>query len=166
MLYMQLKAFHVTLFLKWKLLGGEGRVVELLEDESGGHLRKPLLNGLDENRSTEDRSFCNFFWRPCKLGKDLLAIQKFGLVQYVSCWNLPSYGAHSTSEVTLMFLRYNADDSEDCLCIPSINIGTVWCLWWWGIQVVLRVCFLYKSDSHGVIVLSFLLTAHFFDFVQ
>ncbi|XP_027338365.1 protein LAZ1 homolog 2 [Abrus precatorius] len=64
-------------------LGGEGRVVELLEDESGEHLRKSLLDGLDENHGTEQRSFGNFFWRPCKLGKDLLTIEKFGLVQYM-----------------------------------------------------------------------------------
>ncbi|KAJ1437117.1 Organic solute transporter subunit alpha/Transmembrane protein [Sesbania bispinosa] len=63
-------------------LGGEGRVVELLEDESGEHLRKSLLDGLDENHRTGKRSFCNFFWHPCKLGKDVLTIEKFGLVQY------------------------------------------------------------------------------------
>lgn len=67
----------------WKLLGGEGRVVELLEDESEENLEKPLLQDSDENIDTERRSFCNFFWRPCKLGKDVLAIEKFGLVQYV-----------------------------------------------------------------------------------
>ncbi|TKY72885.1 LAZ1-like 2 [Spatholobus suberectus] len=64
-------------------LGGEGKVVELLEDESGEHLRKPLLDDLDENHGIEHRSFCNFFWHPCKLGKDLLTIEKFGLVQYM-----------------------------------------------------------------------------------
>ncbi|KAJ1439939.1 Organic solute transporter subunit alpha/Transmembrane protein [Sesbania bispinosa] len=64
-------------------LGGEGRVVELLEDESGEHLRKSLLDGLDENHGTGKRSFCNFFWHPCKLGKDVLTIEKFGLVQYM-----------------------------------------------------------------------------------
>lgn len=64
-------------------LGGERKVVELLEDESEEHLEKPLLHDSDENNGTEERSFCNFFWHPCKLGKDLLAIEKFGLVQYM-----------------------------------------------------------------------------------
>ncbi|KAK7328765.1 hypothetical protein VNO77_22884 [Canavalia gladiata] len=64
-------------------LGGEGRVVELLEDESGEHLRKSLLDGLHDDHGIEHRSFFNFFWHPCKLGKDLLTIEKFGLVQYM-----------------------------------------------------------------------------------
>ncbi|XP_052732344.1 protein LAZ1 homolog 2 isoform X2 [Vigna angularis] len=64
-------------------LGGEGKVVELLEDEYAEHLGKSLLDGLDENHDMDDRSFCNFFWHPGKLGKDLLTIEKFGLVQYM-----------------------------------------------------------------------------------
>ncbi|KAK2449821.1 hypothetical protein P8452_13540 [Trifolium repens] len=65
-------------------LGGEGKVLELLEDESEENIKKPLLHDSDENNNgTEQRSFCNFFWRPCRLGKDLLAIEKFGLVQYM-----------------------------------------------------------------------------------
>ncbi|KAK7411844.1 hypothetical protein VNO78_03287 [Psophocarpus tetragonolobus] len=64
-------------------LGGEGNVVELLEDESEEHLSNTLLERLDENRGIEHRSFCNFFWHPSKLGKDLLTIEKFGLVQYM-----------------------------------------------------------------------------------
>ncbi|XP_027901764.1 protein LAZ1 homolog 2 isoform X2 [Vigna unguiculata] len=64
-------------------LGGEGKVVELLEDEYAEHLGKSLLDGVDENHDMDDRSFCNFFWHPAKLGKDLLTIEKFGLVQYM-----------------------------------------------------------------------------------
>nr|KYP62198.1 Transmembrane protein 184C family [Cajanus cajan] len=64
-------------------LGGEAKVIELLEDQYGEHLNKPLLDGLDENRGIEHRSFCNFFRHPSKLGKDLLTIEKFGLVQYM-----------------------------------------------------------------------------------
>ncbi|KAL9314610.1 hypothetical protein ACSQ67_020062 [Phaseolus vulgaris] len=64
-------------------LGGEGKVVELLEDEYAEHLRKSLSDGLNENYDMDDRSFCNFFWHPGKLGKDLLTIEKFGLVQYM-----------------------------------------------------------------------------------
>ena len=65
------------------LLGGEGRVVELLENESEENLRKPLLEGSDEKLSRQRRSFCNFFLHPSDLGEDLLTIEKFGLVQYV-----------------------------------------------------------------------------------
>ncbi|XP_061362510.1 protein LAZ1 homolog 2 [Gastrolobium bilobum] len=79
------EAFALYAFGRYLIacLGGEGRVVELLEDESGEHLRKSLLDGSDENHGIEQRSFCNFFWRPCMLGKDLLTIEKFGLVQYM-----------------------------------------------------------------------------------
>ncbi|GLT70584.1 hypothetical protein SLA2020_426550 [Shorea laevis] len=64
-------------------LGGERRVIELLENKSRKQLGKPFLEGADENRSLEQRSFRNFFFRPCTLGKDLLVIEKFGLVQYM-----------------------------------------------------------------------------------
>jgi len=73
------------------VLGGEGKVVELLEDEYAEHLGKSLLDGVDENHDMDDRSFCNFFWHPAKLGKDLLTIEKFGLVQYVSGGSFPRY---------------------------------------------------------------------------
>lgn len=66
------------------MVGGESRVVELLENKSRKQLGEPLLEGEDENRTVQERSFSNFFFRPCTLGKDLLAIEKFGLVQYVS----------------------------------------------------------------------------------
>ncbi|KAK9989882.1 hypothetical protein SO802_030121 [Lithocarpus litseifolius] len=64
-------------------LGGESRVIELLENKSQKQLGEPLLEGEDENRTVQERSFSNFFFRPCTLGKDLLAIEKFGLVQYM-----------------------------------------------------------------------------------
>ncbi|OIV98355.1 hypothetical protein TanjilG_16682 [Lupinus angustifolius] len=64
-------------------LGGERRVIELLEEESEESHRKPLLGGSDENHGIQHSSFCNFFCHPCMLGKDLLTIEKFGLVQYM-----------------------------------------------------------------------------------
>jgi hypothetical protein len=75
----------MKVFLEIKtMVGGERRVIELLENKSREQLGKPLLEGADENRSVDQRSFRNFFFRPCTLGKDLLVIGKFGLVQYVS----------------------------------------------------------------------------------
>ncbi|KAE7998424.1 hypothetical protein FH972_002969 [Carpinus fangiana] len=65
-------------------LGGERRVIELLENKSRKELGKPLLEGADENRPVEQISFRNFFFRPRTLGKDLLVIEKFGLVQYMA----------------------------------------------------------------------------------
>lgn len=67
--------------------GGERYVLELLEDESRKMLNKPLLEeGEGEKQSVEEHwTLRNFFLRPCILGKDLLIIEKFGLVQYVSC---------------------------------------------------------------------------------
>ncbi|KAF7837544.1 protein LAZ1-like protein 2 isoform X1 [Senna tora] len=64
-------------------LGGEQRVVELLENESGQCLGKSLLEGSDENHSRRQRPFCNIFLHPSTMGKDLLSIEKFGLVQYM-----------------------------------------------------------------------------------
>lgn len=137
-------------FFKYNLPGGEGKVVEVLEDESAEQLSKSLLDGSDENHGIENRSFWNFFWYPSKLGKDLLTTEKFGLVQYVSHWSFPKC-VHFSSKLTLMSLRYRADDPEDCLCIVSIYIGIGWCLWWWGIQVVLRVCFSYKGGIQNLV---------------
>jgi hypothetical protein len=66
------------------MVGGERRVIELLENKSRKQLGKSLLEGADENRPVEQRSVRNFLFRPCTLGRDLLVIEKFGLVQYVS----------------------------------------------------------------------------------
>lgn len=63
--------------------GGEQRVVELLERESRKSLNKPLLEEDDEPQQHK-RSFFDFFCRPNMLGENLLTIEKFGLVQYVS----------------------------------------------------------------------------------
>uniref|UniRef100_A0A5B7AIK7 Protein LAZ1 homolog 2 n=2 Tax=Davidia involucrata TaxID=16924 RepID=A0A5B7AIK7_DAVIN len=64
-------------------LGGERRVIELLEDESRKLLSEPLLEGGDKKPELQQRTFRNFFLRPCVLGKDLLTIENFGLVQYM-----------------------------------------------------------------------------------
>ncbi|KAG5549180.1 hypothetical protein RHGRI_014523 [Rhododendron griersonianum] len=65
------------------LLGGERRVIELLEDESEKLLSKSLLEGAEDKPKSEHRTLRNFFLQPCVLGKDLLTIEKFGLVQYM-----------------------------------------------------------------------------------
>ncbi|KAF8388712.1 hypothetical protein HHK36_025392 [Tetracentron sinense] len=64
-------------------LGGEERVVQLLEDESIKQLTNPLLQGEDKKAAMQQRSFLNFFLRPIVLGKDLYTIVKFSLVQYM-----------------------------------------------------------------------------------
>ncbi|MBA0661813.1 hypothetical protein Goklo_006055 [Gossypium klotzschianum] len=70
-------------------IGGETRVVQLLENESRKRLGKLLLErgegeggGGEEEEEEEihQKSFCNFFFRPYLLGKDLLTIEKFGLM--------------------------------------------------------------------------------------
>ncbi|KAL2939790.1 Protein LAZ1-like protein 2 [Bienertia sinuspersici] len=63
-------------------LGGEERVLRLLEDESRNVLSKPLLNG-DTEPESHQKSFRNFFTKPCTLGEQLFSIIKFGLVQYM-----------------------------------------------------------------------------------
>ncbi|XP_052200538.1 protein LAZ1 homolog 2 [Diospyros lotus] len=64
-------------------LGGERRVIELLEDESRKLLSKPLLEEEGEKSNLHTRACGNFFLQPSVLGKDLLTIEKFGLVQYM-----------------------------------------------------------------------------------
>ena len=63
--------------------GGETRVVELLENEARQKMDKPLLEKAEQDPQAHQKSFCNFFLRPCLIGRDLLSIEKFGLVQYV-----------------------------------------------------------------------------------
>ncbi|CAA3001977.1 LAZ1 homolog 2 [Olea europaea subsp. europaea] len=63
-------------------LGGEMKVIELLEDESRKEISKPLLEG-DENSKLQRRTFRNFILHPSALGKDLFTMIKFGLVQYM-----------------------------------------------------------------------------------
>lgn len=75
---------HDILYLNGYYTGGERRVVELLEDQSGKLLNKALIEGEDEKRRKPHWSLRNFFLRPAILGKYLLTIEKFGLVQYVS----------------------------------------------------------------------------------
>ncbi|XP_038699449.1 protein LAZ1 homolog 2 isoform X3 [Tripterygium wilfordii] len=65
-------------------LGGERRVIEILENESRRLIDdKPLLDGADKHQDRQQRSFSNFFFRPGVLGRDLYTIIKFGLVQYM-----------------------------------------------------------------------------------
>ncbi|XP_074280795.1 protein LAZ1 homolog 2 [Silene latifolia] len=64
-------------------LGGEARVLELLENESRNVLKKPLLEETDGKTKPHNNKFCNFFLKPCALGKRLFSIIKFGLVQYM-----------------------------------------------------------------------------------
>lgn len=70
--------------------GGETNVIELLENESRKQLGKPLLETVDENQSERRWSLRNFFFQPYTLGKELLVIEKFGLVQYVSMFFITS----------------------------------------------------------------------------
>lgn len=64
------------------MVGGERKVVELLEDESRKQTSQPLL-GEEEKPKTKQRVFYNFIFHPCVLGEQMLTIEKFGLVQYV-----------------------------------------------------------------------------------
>ena len=111
------------------ILGGERRVVELLENESRKQLTKPLLEGRSESHGVERRSFVHFFFRPYLLGRDLFTIEKFGLVQYVSHSLL-----HYMVLVRLLlhnnfFFPFAPDDSEDIMCISGIYFRNFRVLW-------------------------------------
>ncbi|XP_042507922.1 LOW QUALITY PROTEIN: protein LAZ1 homolog 2 [Macadamia integrifolia] len=66
-------------------LGGEERVMELLECESRKQLSKPSVKEDKPllEQAAHKRSFLNFFLQPSALGKDLYRTVKFGLVQYM-----------------------------------------------------------------------------------
>ncbi|WCJ42820.1 hypothetical protein M5689_023604 [Euphorbia peplus] len=64
-------------------LGGETRVIQLLENESERRLDLPLIEGKNENQGVSRGSFINFFCRPNIMGRDVFTIEKFGLVQYM-----------------------------------------------------------------------------------
>ncbi|XP_058073668.1 protein LAZ1 homolog 2 isoform X2 [Magnolia sinica] len=64
-------------------LGGEHRVIELLEDESRKQLSEPLLQDEGNKGAVQRSSFIHFFLWPSVLGKAVYTIEKFGLVQYM-----------------------------------------------------------------------------------
>ncbi|CAN1243332.1 Protein LAZ1 homolog 2 [Linum perenne] len=61
-------------------LGGEARVLEILETDSQRQLVQPFLKEDDEEKRS---SIINFFCHPCVIGRDLFNIERFGLVQYM-----------------------------------------------------------------------------------
>lgn len=66
-----------------KILGGEPRVVEMLENKANQELREELLEKGGEEGENKKGSFRDFFCHPAILGKDMYTTVKFGLVQYV-----------------------------------------------------------------------------------
>jgi len=72
------------------MLGGEREVIKLLEDESRKLLQKPLLDHTNTSPKKKGSRVWDFIFQPCVLGEDLLTIEKFGLVQYVSTSFEPS----------------------------------------------------------------------------
>ncbi|KAE8735295.1 Protein LAZ1-like protein 2 [Hibiscus syriacus] len=79
------EAFAVYSFGSYLIacIGGERRVIQLLENESIKQLVKPLLEREEQQEEIHQKSFSNFFFRPSLIGKDLLTIENFGLVQYM-----------------------------------------------------------------------------------
>ncbi|EPS60656.1 hypothetical protein M569_14147, partial [Genlisea aurea] len=74
------EAFALYAFGRYLIacLGGEAEVEKLLEDEGRNKMEEPLLE-----IPPEEKTFRNFFFRPCRLGRDLFNIIRFGLVQYM-----------------------------------------------------------------------------------
>ncbi|CAN1224243.1 Protein LAZ1 homolog 2 [Linum grandiflorum] len=73
-------------------LGGEGRVLQILESDSKRQLVKPLMQEQEQDEEKQDHhvaalgrrpSMLNFFFHPCVIGSDLFDIERFGLVQYM-----------------------------------------------------------------------------------
>lgn len=78
----------------------------------------------------KNRRFRNFILRPCLIGKDLLSIEKFGLVQYVSLTGEIPITLHNHQHTNITLL---SDDFEDRLFIFSLFTGAFWCLWRWAV---------------------------------
>ncbi|KAG9458060.1 hypothetical protein H6P81_002568 [Aristolochia fimbriata] len=82
------EAFALYCFTRYLVacLGGEGRVLALLENETKKQLEESLVQG-DEHSSKEDqlkrKKFISFFLKPYALGKRLYTIIMFGIVQYM-----------------------------------------------------------------------------------
>lgn len=68
------------------ILGGEERVIELLENAARKEISVKLLKDEDEEVQ-HHHSISDFIFRPIVFGKDLYTILKFGVVQYVSGYN-------------------------------------------------------------------------------
>ncbi|XP_020536489.1 protein LAZ1 homolog 2 isoform X1 [Jatropha curcas] len=66
-------------------LGGEKRVVELLENEKQKCFGRsqPLVEGSEENQGQRERSCISFLCKPYIIGSYVFTIVKFGLVQYM-----------------------------------------------------------------------------------
>ncbi|XP_020099817.1 protein LAZ1 homolog 2 isoform X1 [Ananas comosus] len=64
-------------------VGGERRVVELLEAAAEKQLNEQLLEEGGTRQKHPRRRFRDFFCHPTLLGKDLYTIIKFGIVQYM-----------------------------------------------------------------------------------
>ncbi|KAJ4815484.1 organic solute transporter ostalpha protein (DUF300) [Rhynchospora pubera] len=64
-------------------LGGEPRVVDMLENKANEELQEQLLEEGEKKGSRKEGSFCDFFCHPIFLGKDMYTTVKFGLVQYM-----------------------------------------------------------------------------------
>ncbi|XP_072971409.1 protein LAZ1 homolog 2 [Typha angustifolia] len=79
------EAFALYAFERYLVacLGGEGRVVELLENATDKQFNERLLEDENKGGRPQTSSFCDFFCHPTLLGKDLYTIVKFGIVQYM-----------------------------------------------------------------------------------
>ncbi|RWW21464.1 hypothetical protein BHE74_00011011 [Ensete ventricosum] len=117
------------------ILGGEERVVELLENAAREEISEHLLKEEDDE-AQHRHSLNDFVFHPTVLGKDLYTIIKFGIVQYVS-----AYTCMFSMLIVKQLLNSKvcADDTENIMCLLGIVTGAFWSLWRWGIQVVLWV---------------------------
>ncbi|XP_065849451.1 protein LAZ1 homolog 2 [Euphorbia lathyris] len=110
-------------------LGGETRVVELLENESQRRLNLPLLGGKNENQGVRRGSFINFFCRPKMIGRDVFTIEKFGIVQYMILKTLCAFLA-----LVLEFFGVYGDGEFKWNCgypyiVIVLNFSQMWALY-------------------------------------
>lgn len=110
------------------MAGGERQVVALLEDESREQISQSLLRG-EEKPVTQKRTLHNFIFNPYVVGKNLLTIEKFGLVQYVCQRGRKFHTYVAVFVIFILILLYSADDFEDGLCIPISHFGDFGGIW-------------------------------------
>ncbi|GKV24714.1 hypothetical protein SLEP1_g34295 [Rubroshorea leprosula] len=126
-------------------LGGERRVEELLENEPRNQVNEPLLEGSDKDQQLKRKSLSNFFLRPWLLGKDLLTIENFGLVQYMILKTLCAFlafvlelcGAYGDGEFKWYYGLRPIKPLAKFISFKAIVFAT----WWQGVGIALLCAF-------------------------
>ncbi|KAK1313319.1 hypothetical protein QJS10_CPA06g02516 [Acorus calamus] len=133
-------------------LGGEERVIEILENETQKRLNEPLLEEEDIKRLADERSFHHFFFRPNIIGSDLYSIEKFGLVQYMIlktfcaflAFILEIFGVYGDGEFKWYYGLESIKPLAKFISFKAIVFAT----WWQGVGIAI-ICYVGLLPKEG-----------------